>query len=97
VLDAEHYPFVEVRARRLGDTGQLRADITLHGTTRPYTVPATIELVPQGVVARGTLTLKQTDFGITPFSVLGGAMAVQDTLEIRFDLPARPAVPDAVR
>ena len=97
VLDAGRYPFVEVRARRTGDAGLLQADITLHGTTRSYAVPTTIDRVPQGLVARGTLTLKQTDFGITPFSVLGGAMAVQDALEIRFVLPARPAAPDAVR
>ncbi|HEX8604625.1 MAG TPA: YceI family protein [Pseudoduganella sp.] len=97
VLDAERYPFVEVRARRTGETGPLQADITLHGMTRSYAVPTTIDLAAQGLVARGTLTLKQSDFGITPFSVLGGAMAVQDALEIRFVLPARPAAPDAVR
>ncbi|MUI15604.1 YceI family protein [Massilia dura] len=97
VLEAGRYPLVEVRARRTGDAGALQADITLHGVTRSFAVPVTIEPAPPGLVARGTLTLKQTDFGITPFSVLGGAMAVQDTLEIRFVLPARPAAPDAVR
>ncbi len=97
VLDAGRYPLVEVRARRTGGAGTLQADITLHGVTRSLAVPVTIEPAPPGLVARGTLVLKQTDFGITPFSVLGGAMAVQDTLEIRFVLPARPAAPDAVR
>jgi hypothetical protein len=97
VLDAGQYPFVEVRARRTGDAGQLQADITLHGVTRSFTVPTTIDQAAQGLVARGTLTLRQTDFGITPFAVLGGAIAVQDALDIRFVLPARPAAPDAVR
>lgn len=97
VLDADRYPFVEVRARRAGEPGALQADITLHGVTRRYAVPAAVESTPQGVTARGTLTLRQTDFGITPFSVMGGALAVQDALEIRFVLPARPAAPDAVR
>ena len=97
VLDAARHPFVEVRAQRGGTPGMLQADITLHGVTRRYAVPADIERDPQGVTARGTLTLRQTDFGITPFSVMGGAMAVQDTLEIRFALPARPLAPDAVR
>lgn len=97
VLDAARYPLVEVRVRRTDTPGLLRADITLHGTTRPYAVPVTVAPDAQGLVARGTLALKQTDFGITPFSVLGGALAVQDALEIRFVLPARPAAPDAVR
>ena len=37
---------------------------------------------------------KQTEFGITPFSVGAGLLAVQDELEIRFDIVAhrwRPA------
>jgi hypothetical protein len=33
--------------------------------------------------------LKQTDFGLTPFSVMGGAMSVLDPMELRFDLTAR--------
>ncbi|WP_338763844.1 YceI family protein [Massilia sp. METH4] len=97
VLDAEKYPLVEVRARRTGEPGQLQADITLHGVTRSYSVPTVLDTSAQGVTARGTLVLKQTDFGITPFSVMGGALAVQDALEIRFILPARPIAPDAVR
>lgn len=74
----------------------LQADITLHGVTRRYRVPTVIDTAAPGLVARGTLALRQSDFGITPFSVMGGAMAVQDTLEIRFVLPARPAAPEAV-
>ncbi|WP_229487467.1 YceI family protein [Pseudoduganella lutea] len=97
VLDAQTFPFVEVRAQRTGVAGAVQADITLHGVTRRYTVPAALDTTPPGLTARGTLVLKQTDFGITPFSVMGGAMAVQDALEIRFVLPARPAVPEAVR
>ncbi|MBB3221485.1 YceI family protein [Pseudoduganella umbonata] len=97
VLDAQRHPFVEVRVQRGAQAGMLQADITLHGVTRRYTVPVAIEPGPQGLTARGALTLRQTDFGITPFSVMGGAMAVQDALEIRFALPARPVAPDAVR
>ncbi|WP_229418653.1 YceI family protein [Pseudoduganella flava] len=90
VLDAERWPAVDVRARRLpGAAGAMEADITLHGVTRRVVVPTTLENTAQGVVARGTLTILQTDFGIVPFAVLGGAMAVQDALEIRFAIPAR--------
>ncbi|TWI67644.1 YceI-like domain-containing protein [Pseudoduganella lurida] len=88
VLDAARFPFVEIRAQRLaGDTAHLQTDITLHGVTRRYLVPSVLATAPAGLVARGTLVLKQTDFGITPFSVLGGAMAVQDDMEIRFVIP----------
>jgi len=33
--------------------------------------------------------LNQTDFAITPYSLLGGAIAVKDALELRFRISAR--------
>lgn len=92
VLDAEHYPEVLVQATQSGPA-ELQADITLHGVTRRYTIPAEIRRGADGqggISASGTFTLRQTDFGITPFSVLGGALAVQDTLELRFAVRAAP-------
>jgi polyisoprenoid-binding protein YceI len=89
VLDAERYPYVEVRAEG-GPDGLLQADITLHGVTRRYAIPAKLAASAAGITANGELTLKQSDFGITPFSVLGGALAVQDQLELRFELSAQP-------
>jgi hypothetical protein len=41
------------------------------------------------VTASGTARLKQTDFGIVPFSVGAGLLAVQDELEVRFRIVAR--------
>ena len=41
------------------------------------------------VVATGQLAFNQSDFGITPFSILGGAVAVQDQVALRFDIVAR--------
>jgi hypothetical protein len=88
VLDAERFPWVDVAiARSAADT--VDAAITLHGVTRRYTVPVALEQGPAGVRVRGTLALRQTDFGLVPFAVLGGAMAVQDELALRFDIVAR--------
>jgi hypothetical protein len=41
-----------------------------------------------GVVARGALRLRQSDFGITPFSVAGGAIQVADVLDVSFVIVA---------
>jgi polyisoprenoid-binding protein YceI len=92
VLDADRYPLVTVRAERDGQAAAgrpLRVDITLHGITRAYAIPVTITEQEGSLTATGTVDLKQTDFGITPFSVMGGAMAVQDQMELRFTLVAR--------
>jgi len=87
VLDADRYPWVEVALERHG-AAAVSAAITLHGVTRRYDVPVTLDAAPDRLRTTGTLTLRQTEFGIVPFSVLGGAMAVQDALELHFDIVA---------
>ncbi|MGZ3236757.1 MAG: YceI family protein, partial [Burkholderiaceae bacterium] len=66
----------------------LRVAITLHGVTRNFEIPTQIETTPSRVSVAGRLTLNQTDFGIVPFSILGGAMQVQDRLDLRFRIIA---------
>jgi len=88
VLDAEHYPWLVLKAEQAANN-TFNADITLHGATRRYSVPVTIERKDGMLHATGSFTVKQSDFGITPFSVLGGAMVVQDQMELRFDISAR--------
>ena len=89
VLDAERFPLVTVRVVRQGADQPLRAAITLHGVTRDYDIPVVIDKHEGSLTVTGTVNLKQTDFGLVPFSVMGGAMAVQDQLELRFTLVAR--------
>lgn len=89
VLEAERFPLVLLRAERnVPDDGMLRLSITLHGVQRSMQVPATIERGAATLTASGTLTLLQTDFGITPMSVMGGAMRVEDPMELRFRIVA---------
>ncbi len=90
VLQAEAHPWVLVRAAfEPGMQDRLRAEITLHGVTRAYQVPLQLRTDGATVLANGAFTVKQTDFGITPFAVLGGALAVKDELELKFAISAR--------
>jgi hypothetical protein len=92
VLEAERFPLVILQARQLGGqpAGQpLQLSITLHGVTRTVAAPTRIDTTPEGLAASGTLQLRQSDFGITPMSVMGGAMTVQDTMELRYRIVAR--------
>jgi hypothetical protein len=90
VLEADRFPLVAMHAEQ--PAGQpLQLSITLHGVTRTVAAPARIDTTPDGVTATGTLQLRQTDFGIKPMSVMGGAMTVQDTMELRYRIVARPA------
>ena len=94
VLEAERYPWVSIEARRTGDKQVFDADITLHGVTRTVRLPVRVEQAADGrsLQASGSLLLKQSDFGIVPFAILGGAMAVQDQMELAFRITARQQI-----
>lgn len=85
VLESARFPFALVHIRHAtGNGSNLSVTITLHGTKKTFEVPAQIEAVAGGIKISGQMTFNQTDFGITPFSILGGAMQVQDQLDLRF-------------
>lgn len=96
VLEAARYPTVTLHAE-LTPGRQLRAAVTLHGFTRWMTLPGTLEVEAARLDTSGTVRLKQTDFGITPFSVGGGLLAVQDELEVRYHIVARRWAPSGHR
>lgn len=87
VLQAAAHPWVAVRAERNGEF--LDAQVTLHGITRNYRVPLQLKENGAELEARGSFTARQSDFGITPFAVFGGALAVKDEMELRFAISAR--------
>jgi len=89
VLDADRYPIVSIHAERIAAGQPLQVSITLHGVTRTLAIPVDLREENDIINVKGTINLKQTDFGLTPFSVMGGAMSVQDQMELRFDLTAR--------
>jgi hypothetical protein len=92
VLDTARYPFLLLHVTGVDDTGDARAaniSITLHGMTRAMQVPLRIQTSTDEMTVSGQLTLRQTDFGIAPLSVLGGAIQVKDALDLRFRLHAR--------
>lgn len=86
VLEADRYPLVLLHAQRSGELTRLT--ITLHGVTRDYSLPVAVDSSAAALVASGSLALKQSDFGITPMSVMGGAIKVEDTLALRFRIVA---------
>ncbi|MDL2357973.1 MAG: YceI family protein [Pseudomonadota bacterium] len=90
VLEADKFPLVALHAQQIADQ-PMQLTITLHGVTRTVAAPTRIEPAGDGVAASGTLQLRQSDFGITPMSVMGGAITVQDAIELRFRIVARTA------
>lgn len=84
-LDAAAHPEVVVRTlQQVGEGGRrvVEAEITLHGVTRRQWFVAEVE----GRRARGDVVIRQSDFAVQPFTVLGGLLAVQDALVVQFEL-----------
>ena len=57
-------------------------DLTLHGTSRPLT----LVVVRRDGRCRGTVSIRQRDFGIQPISIAGGTVKVKDEVHIDFDI-----------
>lgn len=89
-LDSGHFPYALIHvARADADRPAVNVSITLHGMKRSYEVPAQIETVAGGIAVSGKMSFNQTDFGITPISILGGVLQVQDKLDLRFHILAQ--------
>jgi polyisoprenoid-binding protein YceI len=86
VLDAASHPEIVFRSTTAtpGGAGSwtVNGNLTLHGQTRPVTVV----VKETGGHYVGTSRLKQTEFGITPVKVAGGAIRVKDEILIEFDI-----------
>lgn len=87
-LEADAHP--EVRVTTLQQVGEgprraVEAEISLHGVVRRQWFVVAVD----GARARGEVVIRQSDFGIQPFTVLGGLLAVQDALVVQFELVQR--------
>ena len=92
VLEADKFPFALISvagANAKEKKTTLAVAITLHGYMRTLQVPAEIEADAEKISVTGRLSFEQTDFGITPYSLLGGAIAVQNRVGLRFRIIAR--------
>ncbi|HEX7287439.1 MAG TPA: YceI family protein [Candidatus Angelobacter sp.] len=88
VLNAEKFPqirFTSVEIKPAG-AGHLRVTgmLELHGVSKQIT----LEITGGGDHYQGKTKLKQSDFGIEPFSAGGGTIKVKDELDLDFDIYA---------
>ena len=97
VLEVETYPEIlfssaNISANRLAE-GRYRVriigDLTLHGVTQKNIwISAEARLDDSFLRTQGEFSLKQTDFGIKPFSAVGGTIKLKNELRFTFDIAA---------
>lgn len=64
--------------------------ITVAGHESRMDVPFTLRRDSDHLSAVGSLELRQTALGLTPYSLMLGALQVQDAMKIKFDIVAAP-------
>jgi polyisoprenoid-binding protein YceI len=99
LLDVARFPSVTFRSTRVEGSEaakgvyelKITGDLMLHGLTRSIVVQARVELSGETLVARGSLVLRHSDFGLTPVSV-AGVVKVKNEIAIDFKIEAAAAV-----
>jgi polyisoprenoid-binding protein YceI len=92
VLAAASHPWIRLRLAAVAGALPrpiLTLAVSLRGVTREVEVPVAVTLEDADLVAEGRLVLRQSEFGIEPFSVMGGALRVADPVLVEFRLAGR--------
>jgi polyisoprenoid-binding protein YceI len=97
VLESDKFPmikFVSVSvsdARKSGETRSftLNGDLTMRDVTKRVSFPVTVTISKDQLRATGDAELKQTDFGIKPYSGKLGMIRIGDEMKINFAIVAK--------
>ena len=81
VLKRQDISFRSTRAEETADGLSVTGDLTLRGTTRPIA----FDLHVADGRLRGQAVVKQTDWGMKPYTALFGALKVADEVRVEID------------
>jgi hypothetical protein len=87
VLNAAQFPVITVKSMTITNMqGALSAALTINvaGHESIVQAPFTLQSDARHLTAAGSLELKQTAIGLAPYSLLLGALQVQDAMRLKF-------------
>ncbi len=96
LLNADEFPAITVSSvtesggQNAPGAGEWTATvaISIAGHDSKVDVPFTLHMDSHRLSATGSLELRQTALGLTPFSLMLGALQVQDAMTVKFDIVA---------
>src|SRR5450631_2466447 len=92
LLDAERFPIITLTSVGIAQApdGNLAATLTIGvaGHESTLVVPFMLEISPDRISAAGSVLVRQSDLGLTPISVMLGALQVQADITVRFKFVA---------
>src|ERR1700730_15469923 len=95
LLDAEPFPVITLTSVGITQApeGNLTATLTIGvaGHESTLAVPFTLTVSPDRISAAGSVVVRQSGLGLTPLSVMLGALQVQDEITVKFKFVAAAA------
>jgi YceI-like domain len=91
VLDAGEFPEITVRGvARAPGTNPMMATLTMRvaGHESILEMPFKLDMDSRSLSAEGSLKVRQSALGLTPYSLMLGALQVQDALTVKFKIVA---------
>jgi polyisoprenoid-binding protein YceI len=97
VLESGKFPMIKFVSASISDASKsgetrkftLNGDLTLRDATKQVSFPVTVTISKDQLRATGEAELKQTDFGITPYSGKLGLIKIGDVIKIKFEIVAK--------
>ncbi len=91
VLDVANYPKITFHSTKIEkadpDHWTVTGELTLHGQTRPMTLQV---IRTDANTFSGSANVRQTDFGISPIKIAGGAVRVKNDVKVEFTIVLGP-------
>ena len=97
VLHPDQYPDITFQSTNVTAKGlgagryevKIKGNMTLHGVTRPVTIPATITLNGSTLRAIGEFSIDRDDYKVKATSAFHGMVRVDDDIKFEFDIVGR--------
>ncbi len=97
VIESDKFPkikFVSVAISDVQKSGETRGftlsgDLTLHGVTKRVAFPVSVTMTKEQLRATGEAKMKQSDFGMKPYSGSLGLIKIGDEVKVSFSIVAK--------
>lgn len=91
-FDADRFPHIRFRSddvQQIDNGYRIAGALEIHGTTQERSVDVRVEDLGDTWRMSGDATVRQTDFGVKPYSLMMGAMKVVDDVAVSFTAERR--------
>jgi len=91
LLQADQFPLITLTSVQVTGTFeqlQARTRVEIRGQAHEIDVPVSVERAGNRLTATGEFAVRQSELGLAPFTVMLGALQVQDELKVKFRIVA---------